>query len=197
VRGSSGAAGGQSPTKAASASAFGAATASSAAYRPRQQSPSLVELPSANSVALGYGAFIIPVDGSVGLFGPLGLSELGISGADIFSLLGLPDLLRQGRASAQRRSDRGLPDLDVLGQQATIGDLGNGGDLTFGELPLLALALVLLSSLLLVGAVLPPAVVARTPLSLARYEGFRQPLTLAAIAILLPVAIVALATALS
>jgi hypothetical protein len=125
------------------------------------------------------------------------LSELGISGADILSLLDLPDFLRQGRATAQRRPNSGFPDLDVLGQQVTIGGVGNGGALTFGELPLIALALVLLSSLLLVGAVLPPGVVARTPVSPARYEGVRQPLALAAIAILLPVAVVALAIALS
>jgi hypothetical protein len=56
---------------------------------------------------------------------------------------------------------------------------------------------VLLSTLLLIGTVLPPGVVARTPVSPARYESFRQPLTLAAIGILLPVAVVALVVALS
>jgi hypothetical protein len=85
----------------------------------------------------------------------------------------------------------------VLGQQATIDDLGDGGALTFGQLPLLALARVLLSTLLLIGAVLPAGVLTHTPLSPARYEGLRQPFALAAIAILLPVAVVALATALS
>jgi hypothetical protein len=117
--------------------------------------------------------------------------------ADIFSLLGLPDVLGQGRAATERRADSGLPDLGALGQQATIGDPGSGGELTFGQLPLLALALVLLSSLLLVGAVLPPGVVARTPVSPASFARVRQPLALAAIAILLPVAFVALAAALS
>jgi hypothetical protein len=125
------------------------------------------------------------------------LSVLGASGANILSLLGFPDFLRQARAHAERRPESGLPDLDVLGQQVTIGDLGNGGDLTFGQLPLLALALVLLSSLLLIAAVLPTGVVARTSVSPAQYEGFRQPLALAAIAILLPVAVVALAIALT
>lgn len=139
----------------------------------------------------------MPVDGSADLLGLLALSELGISGADILSLLGLPDSLRQGRASAQRRPDSGLPDLDVLGQQVTIGDVGDGGALTFGQLPLIALALVLLSSLLLVGAVAPPGVVARAPVSPARYERLRQPLALAALGILLPVAAVALAIGLS
>jgi hypothetical protein len=124
------------------------------------------------------------------------LSELGISGADILSLLGFPDFLRQARASAPRRPDGGRPDVDVLGQQVTIGEVGNGGALTFGQLPLIALALVLLSSLLLVGAVLPPGVVARTSVSRARYDGLRQSFALAAIGILLPVAVIALATAL-
>jgi hypothetical protein len=197
VRGSNGAADGQSRTRPTSASAFDATIGSSAAYRPSQQSPSLVSLPSANSVALGYGAYIVPVDGDAHLFDLLGLSELGASGADILSLLGFPDFLRHGRARAERRPANGLPDLSVLGQQATISDLGNGGDLTFGQLPLLAFALVLLSTLLLIGTVLPPGVVARTPVSPTRYESFRQPLVLAAIAILLPVAVVTLVVALS
>jgi hypothetical protein len=63
--------------------------------------------------------------------------------------------------------------------------------------PLIALALVFLSSLLLVGAVMPPGVVARTPVSPTQYARLRQPLALASIAILLPVALVALAAALS
>jgi hypothetical protein len=196
--GSGGAAGRQTWTSRTAQSAFGSAIGSSAAYRASQQSPSLVGLPSPNSLALPYGAFIVPVDGRANRFGLLGLSELGLSGADIFSLLGFPDFLRQGRAAAQRRAGSGLPDLQsVLGQQATIGGVGDGGDLTFGPLPLLALAFVLFSSLLLVGAVLPPGVIAHTPLSAARFARFRQPLALAAIAILLPVALVALAAALS
>jgi hypothetical protein len=196
VRGSNRATDGHSRTEARSAPAFGTAIGSSAAYRPSRQSSFLVGLPSANAVALRYGAFIVPVDDGAHLFGLHGLMELGASGADILSLLGFPDFLRQGRARGERRPDSGLPDLDVLGQQATIGDLRNGGDLTFGQLPLLALALVLLSSLFLVAAVLPPGVVARTPVPAARYEGLRQPLALAAIVVLLPVAVVALAAAL-
>jgi hypothetical protein len=181
--------------------AFASAIASSAVYHARyrrtQQSPSLVSLPSANSIARRFGAFIVPVDGGTHLLGLLALSKLGLSEADIFSLLALPDFLRQERADAQRRPDSGLPNLDVLGQQVTVGDLGSGGELTFGQLPLLALVLVLFSSLLLVGAVLPPGVVARTPVSPASFARVRQPLALGAIAILLPVAFVALAAALS
>jgi hypothetical protein len=197
VRGSNGAADGQRPKRATSASAFDTTIGPSAAYRPSQLYPSLVSLPSANSVALGYGAYIVPFDGDTHLFDLLGLSQLEASGADILSLLGFPDFLRQGRARAERRPANGLPDLNVLGQQATIGELGDGGDLTYGQLPLLAFALVLLSTLLLIGTVLPPGVVARTPVSPARYESYRQPLTLAAIGILLPVAVVALVVALS
>jgi hypothetical protein len=152
-------------------------------------------LPSANSVARQSGAFIIPVDAGARLLGLLGLRELGAD--EFMSLLGVPDFFREGRADAQRRAESGLPDLDVLGQQTTIGDVANGGDLTFGQLPLLALVLVFFSALLLVGAVLPPGLVARTHVSPASFARLRQPLTLAAIAILLPVAVVALAAALS
>jgi hypothetical protein len=156
----------------------------------------LVRLPSAKSLARHYGAFIIPVDGNAQLLGLLGLSTLGAS--DFMSLLGFPDFLRQGRADdADRRPDNGLVPLDILGQQTVIGDVGSGGELTFGQLPLLALALVFFSSLLLIGAVLPPGVVARTPVSPASFGRVRQPLALAAMAILLPVAVVALAAALS
>lgn len=168
-----------------------------AGYRRSRQSPPLRSLPSPNSIALRYGAFIVPVDADAHLFGLLGL-RLGVRATDIASLLGFPEDLREGRAHAQRRADSGLPDLQtVLGQQKTIGDLGDGGALTFGQLPLIALALVLLSSLLLVGAVLPPSVVARTPVPPARYEALREPLALAAIGILVPVAVVALAVALT
>jgi hypothetical protein len=113
-------------------------------------------------------------------------------------MLGFPEFLRQGRANAQRRPATGLPDLqNVLGQQKTIGPFDEGGALTFGQLPLIALALVLLSSLLVVGAVLPPGVIARTPVAPDRYEALREPLALAAIGILIPVVVVALAVALA
>jgi hypothetical protein len=132
------------------------------------------------------------------LVGSLRLSDLRSGEADIFSLLGLPDFVRNARARVARRPADGLSDVQrVLGQQATSGHLGNGGELTFGQLPLVALAFVLFSSLLLVGAVLPPGVIAQTPLSAARFARFRQPLALGAIAILLPVAFVALSAALS
>lgn len=181
----------------ATASTSRTAIDSRARYRLLQQAPLLARLPSAASLALRYGALIIPLDALADLLGPLTLRELGITGADILTRLGLPDLLRQGRANAQRRPESGLPDLDVLGQQVTIGDAGEGGALTYGQLPLIALALVLLSSLLLVGAVVPPGVVARTPVSPVTYEELRQPLALAAIGILIPVAVVALAVGLS
>lgn len=166
-------------------------------YRPSQEPPYLVGLPSSGSVALDYGAFIVPVGGAAGVrrgLGSLGLSDLGARKADILALLGLPDFLREARARATRRSASEVQ--RVLGNQATI-DLGDGGGLTFGRLPLVALALVLLSSLLLVGALLPPGVIAHTPVSPAGFARIRQPLALAAIAILLPVAFVSLAAALS
>jgi hypothetical protein len=145
----------------------------------------------------------VPTDGaSRGLFG-FGQNLLRSGEANLLSLLGLPDFLRIVRAQAARRPDGelgggALPDVnEVLGQEATLTDLGEGGGLTFGHLPLLALALVLLSSLLLVGAVVPPGAVARTPMSPASYARAREPLALAAIGILVPVAVVALVVALS
>jgi hypothetical protein len=130
----------------------------------------------------------------------LGAGVLRAGDIDILSLLGFPDFLREGRARAARRGAGGLngalPDVQqVLGQQATLTD--DGGGLTFGQLPLIALALVLLSSLLLVGAVVPPGVIARARLSAISYARVRQPLALAAIGILVPVAVVALVVALS
>jgi hypothetical protein len=112
----------------------------------------------------------------------------------------LPDFLRVGRAQAVRRAGSevsALPDVkQVLGQQRAISDLDDGGGLTFGQLPLVALALVLVSSGLLVGAVLPPGLVARTPVSPTTYARAREPLALAALGILVPVAVVALVVAL-
>jgi hypothetical protein len=173
---------------------FGATLEPRSGYRRAQEPPPLRRLPSPRSLALPYGAFIVPVDGA-SLFRPFG-SLLGAPQADVLSLLGFPELLRRERATPPRRPDAGLPGLQtVLGQQKTI--VGDGGELTFGQLPLLALALVLLSSLLMVGAVMPPGVVARTPLPPERYEALREPLALAAIGILLPVVVVALAVALA
>jgi hypothetical protein len=186
----------QSPASEAWTPAVGAARGSRFAYR-RSQEPSLLSaLPSANAAALRYGAFIIPVGAAPHLFGLLGAS-LQTGSADILSLLDFPEFLRQARASAERRAPTDLPDVQsVLGQQRTI-DLGEGGALTFGQLPLLALGLVLLSSLLLVGALLPPGLVARISITPTRYDSVREPLLLASIAILVPVAVVALAVALS
>jgi hypothetical protein len=189
-----------------------AAPLSSRSFSPSQGVP-LVGLPSPNAVALDFGALIVPVDPAAR--GPKGLGLSDASGfvgadvlvdadglvgeADVLSLLGLPNLQREQRAQAPRRSGDGDGDGDVkvLGQQLAIPDLGEGGALSFGQLPLVALALVLLSSLLLVGAVLPPGVVARTPISLTTFARLRQPLALAAIVILLPVAFVTLLAALS
>jgi hypothetical protein len=192
-----GVAGRESPSETTSARAFGAAVEPSIAYRRTRQSPALHPLPSPSSLALRYGAFIVPLDGAgagAALFRSIGL--LGAPQADILSLLGFPELLRRDRATALRRAETGLPDLQsVLAQQRTI--VGNGGELTFGQLPLIALALVLLSSLLIVGAVVPPGLIARTSVSPQRYEALREPLALAAIGVLLPVVVVALAVALA
>jgi hypothetical protein len=117
---------------------------------------------------------------------------------DLLALLGLPDFLRVGRAQATRRAGHPLPDVErVLGRQATLTDAADGGALRFDHLPLLALGLVLLSTFLLVGAVVPASVVARTPLSPTSYARFREPLAIAAIGVLAPVAAVALVVALS
>jgi hypothetical protein len=160
----------------------GAAIASSAASRASGQRPSLA------GQAASRGARLI---------GSLGLRNPRSGGAGILSLQGLPDVLRDTRAQMQRRPESQPGEVQrVLGQQATAGSLGNDSELT-GQLPLLALGLVLLSSLLLVGAVLPPALVSRSPVSPERFAQFRQPLANAAMAFLLPVAFVALAAALS
>jgi hypothetical protein len=131
---------------------------------------------------------------------PAALSAVRAAQANALSLAGFPDFLRkEARAQAQapRRSSSGLPNVRrVLADQGTVG-LSEGGGLTFGPLPLLALSLAGLSSLLLVGALLPPGLIAHTPVSPARFARIRQPLALAAIAILLPVAVVSLAAALS
>jgi hypothetical protein len=174
-----------------------------ASFRPSQEGPYLFGLPSSRSVASDFGAFIVPFDGA----GPRDLRQIqplrrlaGLRARqpDVLSALGFPDFLRQARAKPDRRS-REQPSVvrDVLGEQVTISDLPDGGGLTFGSLPLLALTLVLFSSLLLVGAVLPPGVIARARLSPADFARFRQPLALAAIGILVPVAVVALLVALS
>jgi Helix-turn-helix domain len=69
--------------------------------------------------------------------------------------------------------------------------------LALQEVPILTLTLVLLSSLLLVGAALPPGIVARTPMSHATFERYREPLGLAAIGILIPVALLSVLAALT
>lgn len=153
---------------------------------------------SPGSVSREHGAFAVDAaTAELGGLGPLGLSEVRAGGADILSLLDFPGVLRDKRVRAQKRSGNGLRDVQrVLGDQATI-DVSDSGSLTFGQLPLLALTLVLLSSLLLVGALLPPGVIAHTPVSPARFARIRQPLGFAAFAILLSVTVFSLAAALS
>jgi hypothetical protein len=77
---------------------------------------------------------------------------------------------------------------------AEVADLGgdDDGELTSSRLRFLALGLVLVSSLLLLGAVLPPSLVARSPVSPATFARYRQPLALAAIGVLAPVTLFAL-----
>jgi hypothetical protein len=145
------------------------------------------------------GGVIVPVDfGSGRLHRPRALSrsERRAAVGDIVSLF-FPDVLSGGPEGATKHSGSAFPDVQrVLGDQATV-DLRDDGGLTFGQLPLLALSLVLLSSLLLLGALLPPGVIAHTPLSVAYFARIRQPLAVAAIAILLPVAVGSLAAALT
>jgi len=162
-------------------------------------------LPTSNAVARDFGAFIVPIDGDGGAgrvraverFPLLGSAGLSIGARDVLSALGLPDFLRAERPRATRRAGGADADAGVLGEQVTIPRVGDGDGLSFGQLPLLALALVLLSSLLLVAAVLPPAAVARTPVPEPTYDRLRQPFALAAIGILFPVAFVALLAVLS
>jgi hypothetical protein len=87
----------------------------------------------------------------------------------------------------------------ALGVVYVLGELtsGDGHGLTFGESQLLRLGLALISSLLLVGAVLPPPVIARTPVSPASFARYRQPLALAAIGLLVSVAVFTLLDALA
>jgi transcriptional regulator with XRE-family HTH domain len=65
------------------------------------------------------------------------------------------------------------------------------------DVPLVTLGLVFLSSLLLLGAALPESVVARTRVSSATFARYREPLALAALGILLPVALFTLGSALT
>jgi hypothetical protein len=175
----------------------GAAIASRAASRPSLPRRSVVGLPSSRSAAVDYGAIIKPVDATrgAGLLGSLGLRNPRTGGADVLSVLGLPDFLRDAGAR-ERRPDSGVGNVQgVLGQQATSGGLGNGG-LGSEDLPLFAFGLLAVSSLLLLAAVVPAGVVARTPISPVSFARVRQPLALTAIAILLPLAFVALSGAL-
>jgi hypothetical protein len=117
---------------------------------------------------------------------------------DVLSLTRFPDFLQRGRARVVKRSVTRFPDVQrVLGAQATVATGGGeGGALSFGRLPVVALSLVLLSSLLLVGALLPAPVIARMPVSPAFFVRIREPLALAAVGILSALAVVSLVAAL-
>jgi hypothetical protein len=82
---------------------------------------------------------------------------------------------------------------EVFGSGGTNGD----GALTSRNLRLLAVGLVSVSSLLLLAAVLPASVVARSRMPPASYARYRQPLALAAIGILAPVTLFALLLAIA
>jgi hypothetical protein len=118
---------------------------------------------------------------------------------DVLSLVHFPEFLQGGRARAVKRSFPRFPDVQrVLGDRATVTAGGEaGGTLTFGQFPFLALSLLLLSSLLLVGALLPTGVIARTPVSAASFGRLRQPLAMAAVGILIPLAVGSVVAALS
>jgi hypothetical protein len=83
----------------------------------------------------------------------------------------------------------------VAGEVTETAAGSNGRDFANGSLGILALGLVVLSSLLVVLAVLPPRLVARTPVARARYARYREPLALAAIGIFASVTVVALLVA--
>jgi hypothetical protein len=87
----------------------------------------------------------------------------------------------------------------VLGLVYVVGEVmsGDRDGFTFGASQVLRLGLALLSSLLLVGAVVPPAVIARTPVSPAGFARHRQPLALAAIGLFVSVAVFTLLDALA
>jgi hypothetical protein len=153
---------------------------------------------SSGSVALDHDAAVLRGGGirRADLRGPA-LRGMRAQKRDVLALAGFPHFLKGASTGATGRSGTGLPDVQrVLGDQATVAR-GGGDGLSFGPLPSVALSLVLLSSLLLVGALLPAGVLARTPLSPARFARFRQPLALAAVAILIPLAVGSLAAALA
>jgi hypothetical protein len=121
---------------------------------------------------------------------------------DVLSLMGFPRFLTGGShvRTAGPRATISLPEVRrVLGAQRTTVDRGPSGisNLGLGLLPAVALSLVFLATLLLVGSLLPPSLVARTPISTAGFARLRQPLALAATGILAPLALVSLAAALA
>jgi hypothetical protein len=122
------------------------------------------------------------------------------SRGDVLSLLSdYPGFLKGGPTrAASPRTEIVFPEVPrVLGARAEL-DTGSGaGSLGLGQLPAVALTLVFLASLLIVGSLLPPSVVARTPVPVARFARLRQPLALAAVGILIPLAVLSTAAALA
>jgi hypothetical protein len=84
----------------------------------------------------------------------------------------------------------------VLRNQAPV-EPGSGVRLSFGQLPLLALSLVLVSAFLLIGALLPPRMLEHARVPQARCARVRESLAVAALGILLSVAVGSLAVGLS
>jgi transcriptional regulator with XRE-family HTH domain len=96
------------------------------------------------------------------------------------------------RPSREVTRDEWLPLLAALGPPLVIA-------LPFirEDVPVVTLGLVFISSLLLVAATLPQSVLARGDVSSVRYASYRQPLGLAALGILVPVALFSVLGALS
>jgi hypothetical protein len=158
-----------------------------------------VRTESSPAATLEY-QFLVPFEAAVRRLRNVDTFSLNLRRArgDVLSLLPFPQLLGQASARPTRSRDFQAPDVQqVLGEQAAIQvEGGGGGGLTFGRLPLWGLALALVSSLLLVAALVPPAVIAHTPLSPTRFARIRQPLALTATAILI-LALAGLVAALS
>jgi hypothetical protein len=128
---------------------------------------------------------------------PLRSTDRGVRNSQRFSFLTFPGPQGEHGVQTRSRASTGLPDLErVLGNQAPV-EPGSGVRLSFGQLPLLALSLVLVSAFLLIGALLPPRMLEHARVPPARCARVRESLALAALGILLPVAVGSLAVGLS